>query len=87
MSTVIRTQIQLTEEQLDALRRLSAGRGVSIAALIREAVARALDDDGPERDWELALSVVGKYRDRDGATDVSTNVDEYAAGAFEHWRR
>jgi predicted DNA-binding protein len=87
MSTVVRTQIQLTEQQLERLRRLSAGLGVSIAALIREAVDRALDDDGRERDWELALSVVGKYHDRDGATDISSNIDEYAAEAFEHWRR
>ncbi len=87
MSTVIRTQIQLTEEQMAGLRRVAAGRGVSIAALIREAVGRALDDDGRERDWELALSVVGRYRDRHGATDVSSNLDEYAAEAFEHWRR
>jgi predicted DNA-binding protein len=87
MTTVIRTQIQLTEEQVERLRRLSTARGVSIAALIREAVDGALDDDGRERAWELAFSVVGKYRDRYGATDVSSNVDEYAAEAYEHWRR
>jgi post-segregation antitoxin (ccd killing protein) len=88
MTTVIRTQIQLTEEQLARVRKIAAARGISIAALIREAVDRSLAGDDRERRWELAMSVVGKYRDRDGATDVSTRHDDYFADAIEErWRR
>ena len=84
---MIRTQIQLTEEQLTRLREAAAERGVSVAALIREAVDRALADRQHAADWALALSVVGKYRDVDGATDVSTRHDDYLADAYEDWRR
>ncbi len=84
---MVRTQIQLTEEQMMRLRQASAERGVSIAALIREAVDRALALDRRAADWALALSVVGKYRDVDGATDVSTRHDDYLADAYEDWRR
>ena len=83
----MRTQVQLTDEQSARLRAMSAERGVSIAALIREAVDRSLRDVSREADWSLARSVVGKYRDRGGATDVSTNHDEYLADAYEDWRR
>lgn len=83
----MRTQIQLTEEQMTLLREASAERGVSVAALIREAVDRALADRQRSADWALALSVVGKYRDVDDATDVSVRHDDYLADAYEDWRR
>lgn len=84
---MVRTQIQLTEEQMTRLREASAERGLSVAALIREAVDRALTDRQRASDWALALSVVGKYRDVGGATDVSTRHDDYLADAYEDWRR
>jgi hypothetical protein len=84
---MVRTQVQLTEEQLARLRRASTERGLSVAALIRDAIDRALADERHARDWELALSVVGKYRDVDGATDVSTVDDDYLVDAYEDWRR
>jgi Ribbon-helix-helix protein, copG family len=83
---MVRTQIQLTEDQMMRLRLASAERGVSIAALIRDAVDRALAEDLGTGDWERALSVVGKYRDIGGATDVSTRHDDYLADAYEDWR-
>jgi Ribbon-helix-helix protein, copG family len=83
MTTVIRTQIQLTEEQLARLRSASALRGLSIAALIREAVDRSLEYESRERLIERALAVVGKYRDIEGATDVSERHDDYLADAFQ----
>ena len=84
---MVRTQVQLTESQIARLRELSADRGVSIAAIVREAVDRTLSESARAADWALALSVLGKYRDPEGATDVSTNHDEYLADAYEHWRR
>jgi 16S rRNA U516 pseudouridylate synthase RsuA-like enzyme len=50
---VIRTQVQLTEEQARQLRRLAAERGVSVAQLIRESVEALLERSAVSRDQEL----------------------------------
>ena len=85
---MVRTQVQRTERQAEALRRLAHERRVSIAALIREAVDRLIDgeDDRDER-WCRALSAVGKFRDKEGAADVGVNHDKYLADAYDDWRR
>lgn len=84
---MVRTQIQLTEEQAEGLRRLAARRGISMAALIREGVDRTLEQDERTAIWERAMSVVGKYRDMEGATDVAREHDRYLDDAYLHWRR
>ncbi|MDR7566038.1 MAG: CopG family transcriptional regulator [Armatimonadota bacterium] len=73
---MVRTQIQLTEEQVAALRRLSAERGVSMAELVREALDAMLRTHvGPS--WEerrkRALAAVGKFAS--GRRDVSIHHD------------
>jgi hypothetical protein len=76
-----RTQIQLTDEQLSKLRRAAAARGISVAALIREAVDRELLDEADlSTRWERALSVVGKHQG--DPANVSEDHDEYLADAF-----
>lgn len=77
---MIRTQIQLTEEQATELRRVAAERGVSVAALIREAVDRALGEGDPAGRWERALAVVGTYGS--GRTDVSSEHDRHLTEVF-----
>lgn len=77
---MIRTQVQLTEEQAGELKRLAAERGVSMAQLIREGVDSTLRGAGSARDWDRARSVLGKYRS--GAADVSEQHDRYLADAF-----
>ena len=88
MRHMIRTQIQLTEEQAAALKRRAASTGVSMATLIREGVDRVLSDEGSSRRRlrQRALSVAGSFRDREGATDVSRRHDDYLADAIEDWR-
>lgn len=76
---MIRTQVQLTDEQSRRLRRLAAERGVSMAALIREGVERLLAADEPARDRDRALAVVGRYGS--GVPDVSEEHDRYLADA------
>jgi hypothetical protein len=78
---MVRTQIQLDEEKADALKRLAAQRGVSVAALIRDGIDRVLADVDWERKLARALEVVGKYRS--GLTDLSENHDEYFVEAIE----
>lgn len=81
---MVRAQIQLTEEQLKRLRRLSAETGRSIAQIIREGVDLYLRQS-PEHDIDerqaRALNVVGKFAS--GYHDVSVNHDKHLAEAFE----
>ncbi len=78
---MIRTQIQLTEEQAQALRRLAAERGVSIAELVRQAVDRVLADR-PEAALRARLvASLGGFHS--GRSDISEEHDRYLAEAFE----
>lgn len=79
---MVRTQIQLTEEQARRLKRMAAERGVSVAEVIREAVDRLPDPDDRAERWARALAAVGKGHDREGATDVSVRHDDYLAEAY-----
>ncbi|MBC8497338.1 MAG: CopG family transcriptional regulator [Anaerolineales bacterium] len=83
---MIRTQIQLTEEQHKFLREKAAEYNVSMAKLVRRGVdllALAGQQTQPSRE-ELkrrALSI-GAYEDIEGATDVSINHDKYLAEIY-----
>ena len=78
---MVRTQIQLTEEQARALKEMAVRRGVSMAELIRESVQRLIEEREEAEKWRRALEVLGKYRD--GASDVSINHDKYLDEAYE----
>jgi hypothetical protein len=81
---MVRTQIQLTENQLDSLKRLSVNSGRSIADLIREAVELSLRKQGAANSDDRikrALAVAGKFSS--GARDVSVHHDDYLADAFK----
>jgi hypothetical protein len=82
---VIRTQIQLTEEQAGKAKRLAAERGVSMAEVIRELIDRAPERDDRAERIARALAAVkrGGFRDREGKTDVSLRHDEYLADIYE----
>ena len=73
-----RTQIQFTDEQLAWMHVQAAEAGVSISALVRQAVD-ALIARGPvagqDRKWERALEIVGAFS-ADGA-DVARQHDRY----------
>jgi hypothetical protein len=77
---VERTQISLTAEQADRLRRLASERGTSMAALLRDAVDRIYpegDDADMEARWRRALESVGGGRS--GHRDISRRHDEHLA--------
>lgn len=77
---MIRTQISLTVEQMARLRAESLRRGVSIAALIREAVDTTLRDDSWEQRKRRALAAIGCIKaDR---SDVSDRHDDYLAAIY-----
>jgi Arc/MetJ-type ribon-helix-helix transcriptional regulator len=78
---MVRTQIQLTEEQAERVRRIAAQRGQSFAAVIRDAVDR-LPDDEAERQAriERALEAIASNTARSGIHDLGREHDrEYAA--------
>lgn len=78
---MVRTQIQLTEHQAAALKRLAAERDVSMAALIRDAVDRTLgEDDDLDVRRRRALGVVGKFRS--GRPDIGREHDRYLEEAY-----
>jgi predicted DNA-binding protein len=83
---MVRTQIQLTDEQARRLRRLAAERGISMATLVREGVDRVLDQEDREERWRRALSVVGKYKSGDNA-NVSEEHDRYLEEIYGDWKR
>lgn len=85
MGVVVRTQIQLKEEQARRLRKLARCEGVSLAEIIRRCVDHALDDQASRRGelYERAAAVVGRYRDREGADDLAAEHDRYLDRAIE----
>jgi hypothetical protein len=76
---VIRTQIQLTDEQAALLRRVAAERGISMAALIRELVDGALATASSAR-AARARSAIGRFAS--GTSTVSREHDRELGRAF-----
>lgn len=82
---MVRTQIQLTEEQARTLKGLSAQHGVSVAELIRQGVERILAESEKAEKWRRAGALVGRYSD--DSHDVATNHDYYLEEAYRHINR
>ena len=81
---MVRTQIQLTETQLKALRQLSAMTGRSLADLVRQGVDLYLGAQGRvnrEQQIERALRAAGKFSS--GSADGSADHDRHLAEAFK----
>jgi hypothetical protein len=81
---MVRMQIQLTESQATAIRRLASATGKSAAELVRQGVDLYLISQKrptPEEQLRRALSAVGRFRS--GLRDVSTEHDRYLAEAFK----
>ena len=84
---MIRTQVQLTEEQALELKQMSAARGRSMSALVREGVDQLLRSGEPASRGERmrrAASAFGKFRS--GGHDLAVGHDAHFADAAEHER-
>lgn len=82
---MVRTQIQLTEEQFAGLKALAAAKGVSMAELIRQGVDLVLKlnptvEAGRGERVRRAIEAAGRFRS--GLSDLSTNHDKYLAEAL-----
>ena len=80
---MVRTQIQLTEAQASALKRLAAERHLSMAELVRQGVAavlRAHVMEDVETRRQRAIALAGKYRS--GKHNVARDHDRYLGETF-----
>jgi len=81
---MIRTQIQLTEEQAERLKKMAAKRHLSVANLIRQAVNTLIKSNTAIEDAERrkrAIAASGRFRS--GLTDLSTAHDKYLSEAYK----
>ena len=74
---MVRTQIQLTEEQLEKLKELSHMNRESMASLIRKAVDSFLSTGAKPKSslYKQAVTLIGKYEAVE--SDISTKHDDY----------
>lgn len=81
---MVRTQIQLTEEQARKLRRRAKQQGISMSAMIRQCLDQGLGDESSDRAaaYRRAALLVGRFPDSERATDLATGHDRYLEKAF-----
>ena len=80
---MVRTQIQLTEEQARKVKKIATSRRVAMAEVIRDAVEGVIRSNAgtvSEERRTRAIEIVGKFRS--GKKDVSTQHDAYLAKAW-----
>lgn len=80
---MVRTQVSLSAEQHRAAKRRAAELGVSLAELVRIAVARVLGEEVVEAGDREAL--VGVFDS--GGSDIACHKDDYLGEAVEQLRR
>jgi hypothetical protein len=81
---MVRTQVQLTEEQARVLRNLASARQVSVTELICQSVGaliRSAREISIEERRRRAIAAAGRFRS--GAPDISAKHDEYLAEALQ----
>jgi RecA/RadA recombinase len=82
-ASMVRTQIQLTEDQTKALKKIAQSRHLSVAELIRKAVDTVIKSSAVinvEERHKRALEIVGKFSS--GKRDVSKKHDLYLTEAY-----
>jgi hypothetical protein len=80
---MVRTQIQLSEDQAKTLKKIAVSRHLSVAELIRQAVDTIIKSsmlvDAEER-RKRAIGIVGKFGS--GRRDISKKHDLYLADVY-----
>lgn len=81
---MIRTQIQITEEQADRLKKMASVKHLSVAELIRQAVdALIMSNTVIDIEERRRRAVAAADRFHSGVSDLSKSHDKYLAEAFE----
>ena len=95
---MVRTMVQLTEEQVKALKKLAKARKTSMAQLVRESVDQyivtAPKELTHEEKRQRALAFLQyikeneeKFRDSEGKTDIAINHDKYLEEIYSTWKK
>ena len=83
---MVRTQIQLSEDQHQRLKRWAMRLGISLSEAVRRCVVDRLSEErqDPGRKSRLreALEVCGKYSDPDGPSRIASDHDRHLAAAY-----
>ncbi len=83
MSHMVRTQIQLTDAQAQALKALAAAEGRSMADLVRDGVDTLLRARGTvDREAVKARSIAALGRFTSTARDLGSKHDDHLVDAF-----
>ena len=80
---MVRTQIQLTEEQSQRLKAAARRTGLSVSELIRRGVDAVVDqmtEPSPDVLYERARSVAGRFKSEE--SDVAARHDDYLGRTF-----
>ncbi|MEW6227058.1 MAG: CopG family transcriptional regulator [Bacillota bacterium] len=81
---MVRTQVQLTEEQSRALKKLAAAQGISVAELIRRGIETLLTtSEGIDLEERVSRAIALAGRFRSGISDLSTEHDRHLMEAFQ----
>ncbi len=83
---MVRTQIQLTQDQHRRVKRWARQLGISFSEAVRRCVAERLDREKSAPSYEArvraALAVCGKYSDPQGPSRVAQDHDRHLDEAY-----
>jgi Arc/MetJ-type ribon-helix-helix transcriptional regulator len=80
---MVRTQIQLPEEQVALLKKMAVTRHESMAEIIRQAVdffSKSKQEEGNEQRRRQAMAAAGRFRS--GIKDLAASHDSYLTEIF-----
>ncbi len=80
---MVRTQIQITEEQSEKLKKIALQQRTSIAEVIRNAIDQMLKNStavSREERKKKALSAAGKYKT--GIKNLARDHDDFLSGIY-----
>jgi RecA/RadA recombinase len=80
---MVRTQIQLTQEQANAIKKIARARHLSVAELIRQALESFIKSSAVmdiEERRKRAIEIAGQFSS--GKRDISKEHDKYLEEAF-----
>ena len=82
---MLRTQVQLTEEQHRMLRAEAQRHSVSISEVVRRCIVRYFADNEVDRSelFARASALIGAFDDPEAADDLSTRHDAYLDEAYK----
>jgi len=82
---VYRTQVQLTDHQIRALKNMASAENKSMAELIRQAVDILLRSSGEiDREERKRRAIAAAGRFHSGFEDLSGEHDKYLNEAYQH---